>query len=139
MKLTKAKLKQIIKESLADEYKQKIKQLMYSGEEEHIEQAAELLDALMPENTTSVVVYLAYSKTDRHGDDDDVLHIHGAYSSLQKAKMAISGITPYQERRLDGPIGVLPIMIDDSLKSRNPGGDDYDYLIGHGEDWDPIE
>ena len=138
MKLTKPILKQIIKESIEDEYKQKIKQLMYSGDEGHIEQAAALLDALMPENTTSVVVYLVYSKTDRYGDDDDLLHIHGAYSSLQKAKMAISGITPYQERDLFGSIGVLPIMIDDSLKSRNPGGE-YDFLIGHGEDWDPIK
>jgi len=132
MKLTKPILKQIIKESLEDEYKQKIKQLMYSGEEEHIEQAAALLDALMPENTASVVVYLVYSKTDEY---DDELRIHGAYSSFQKAKMAISGITPYQKRYLNSLLGVLPIMIDDSLKSRNPGGDDYDYLIGHGEDW----
>jgi len=136
MKLTKPTLKQIIKESLEDEYKQKIKQLMYSGEEEHIEQAAALLDALMPENTTSVVVYLVYSKI---GEYEDEAQIHGAYSSLQKAKMAISGITSYQESRLEGPIGVLPIMIDDPLKSRNPGGDDYDYLIGHGENWDDIE
>ena len=138
MKITKSKLKHIVKESIEDEYKQKIKQLMYSGDEGHIEQAAALLDALMPENTTSVVVYLVYSKI---GEYEDKAQIYGAYSSLQKAKMAISGITPYQKSRLKGDkfIGVLPIMIDDPLKSRNPGGDDYDYLIGHGEDWDPIE
>ena len=131
MKITKAKLKQIIKEALEDEEIEKIKKLMFSGDPNAMQYAAEMLDLLAPDRTSNIFVYLVCS----YGIDGDQPRVHGAYSTVQKAKAAMAGISLIQSQNLETALHIEPIPIDDPLKSRMPGGS-YDYLVGYGEGWD---